>query len=51
MPILRLMTAWFTSSPQTSHKMVGQQTLKTFYTNYTIIAGPVLFAANVMVFR
>ncbi|MDO4548150.1 MAG: TRAP transporter large permease [Clostridia bacterium] len=30
-------------------KMVGQQTLKTFYTNYTIIAVPLfIFAANVM---
>ena len=30
-------------------KMVGQQTLKTFYTNYTIIAVPLfVFAANVM---
>ncbi len=30
-------------------KMVGQQTLKTFFTNYTIIAVPLfIFAANVM---
>lgn len=30
-------------------KMVGQQTLKTFYTNYTIVAVPLfIFAANVM---
>ena len=30
-------------------KMVGQQTIKTFYTNYTIIAVPLfIFAANVM---
>ncbi len=30
-------------------KMIGQQTLKTFYTNYTIIAVPLfIFAANVM---
>ena len=32
-----------------SPKMVAQQTLKTFYTNYTIIAVPLfIFAANVM---
>lgn len=32
-----------------STKMVAQQTLKTFYTNYTIIAVPLfIFAANVM---
>ena len=32
-----------------SAKMVAQQTLKTFYTNYTIIAVPLfIFAANVM---
>ncbi len=33
----------------TDTKMVAQQTLKTFYTNYTIIAVPLfIFAANVM---
>ena len=32
-----------------SPKMVAQQTLKTFYTNYTIIAVPLfIFAANIM---
>lgn len=52
MPIpLGLMTAcmfYFIAAGQPI-KMVGQQTLKTFYTNYTIIAVPLfIFAANVM---
>ena len=52
MPIpLGLMTAcmfYFIVSGQPI-KMVGQQTLKTFYTNYTIVAVPLfIFAANVM---
>jgi len=52
MPVpLGLMTAcmfYFIAAGQPI-KMVGQQTLKTFYTNYTIIAVPLfVFAANVM---
>ena len=52
MPIpMGLMTAcifYFIATGQ-DVKMVGQQTLKTFYTNYTIIAVPLfIFAANVM---
>ncbi len=54
MPIpMGMMTAcvfyFLTNGSIADTKMVAQQTLKTFYTNYTIIAVPLfIFAANVM---